>query len=50
MRSAAVVALTAALEAAGLYPELELIMFVQFNEGAQRVYLEAADRLGIRGS
>jgi len=47
MRKAAVVALSAALEAIGLYPELERIIFVQFNAGAQQVYREAATRLGI---
>lgn len=47
MREAAVVAFSAALEAIGLYPELERIIFVQFNEGAQQVYREAATRLGI---
>jgi len=47
MREAAVVALSAALEAIGLYPELERIIFVQFNEGAQQVYCEAATRRGI---
>ena len=41
MREAAVVALLAARTAVGLYPELERIVFVQFSEGAQRVYLDA---------
>jgi len=48
MREAAVVALSTALEAVGLYPELERIIFVQFNEVAQQVYREAAMRLGIK--
>jgi O-acetyl-ADP-ribose deacetylase (regulator of RNase III) len=47
MREAAGIALSAALEAVGLYPELERIVFVQFNAGAQQVYREAASRLGI---
>jgi O-acetyl-ADP-ribose deacetylase (regulator of RNase III) len=47
MREAVVIALAAALDAAGLYPELERIIFVQFSEGAQHVYREAATRLGI---
>lgn len=47
MREAAVIALSAALAAIGRYPELERIIFVQFNEGAQQVYREAATRLGI---
>ncbi|MDD2309243.1 MAG: O-acetyl-ADP-ribose deacetylase [Desulfuromonadaceae bacterium] len=44
---AAVVALAAALEAINLYPELKRVVFVQFSEGAQQVYREAATRLGI---
>ena len=47
MREAAVIALSAALTAIREYPELERIVFVQFNEPAQQVYLEAAARLGI---
>ena len=47
MREAAVVALSAAQTAIGLYPELKQIIFVQFNAGAQQVYREAAVRLGI---
>ena len=47
MREAAVVALSAAQDAVGLYPELERVIFVQFSEGAQEVYREAAERLGI---
>lgn len=47
MREAAVIALSAAQTAKGLYPELERIIFVQFSEGAQQVYEEAAARLGI---
>jgi O-acetyl-ADP-ribose deacetylase (regulator of RNase III) len=47
MREAAVIALSAALDAIGLYPELERIIFVKFNAGAQQVYREAASRLGI---
>ena len=47
MREAAVVALSAAQAAIGMYPELERVIFVQFNAGAQQVYQEAAARLGI---
>jgi O-acetyl-ADP-ribose deacetylase (regulator of RNase III) len=47
MREAAVIALSAAQTAIGLYPELERVVFVQFNAGAQQVYREAASRLGI---
>lgn len=47
MREAAVIALSAALEASRLYPELERIIFVQYNAGAQQVYREAASQLGI---
>ncbi len=47
MREAAVIALSAALDAIRLYPELERIIFVQFSAGAQQVYREAASRLGI---
>jgi O-acetyl-ADP-ribose deacetylase (regulator of RNase III) len=45
MREAAVIALSAAQEAIGLYPGLERIIFVQFNAPAQSVYLEAAERV-----
>ena len=47
MREASVVALSAAQAAIGEYPELERIIFVQFNAPAQQVYREAAGRLGI---
>ena len=47
MREAVVIALAAAQSAISLYPELERIIFVQFSEGAQQVYREAAARLGI---
>lgn len=47
MREAAVIALSAAQAAGSLYPELERIIFVQFSEGAQQVYREAAEGLGI---
>jgi O-acetyl-ADP-ribose deacetylase (regulator of RNase III) len=47
MRKAAVIALSAALEACGNYPGLERIIFVQFSAPAQQVYREAAARLGI---
>ena len=47
MREAAVIALSAAQTARASYPELERILFVQFSEPAQQVYLEAAVRLGI---
>ena len=47
MREAAIVALSAARAASTMYPELERIVFVQFNAGAQQVYREAATRLGI---
>lgn len=47
MREAAEIALSAALAAIALYPELERIIFVQFSEGAQQVYREAAARLGM---
>jgi len=48
MRAAALIALSAAQAAITAYPELERIVFVQFNAPAQQVYLEAAARLGIR--
>jgi O-acetyl-ADP-ribose deacetylase (regulator of RNase III) len=47
MHEAAAIALSAAQAAIALYPELERIIFVQFSAGAQRVYEEAATRLGI---
>lgn len=47
MREAAVVALSMARAAIKGYPELERIIFVQFNAPAQQVYREAAARLGI---
>jgi O-acetyl-ADP-ribose deacetylase (regulator of RNase III) len=47
MREAATVALSAAEAARTMYPELERIIFVQFNAGAQQVYREAAERLGM---
>jgi O-acetyl-ADP-ribose deacetylase (regulator of RNase III) len=47
MREAATVALSAAEAARTMYPELERIIFVQFNAGAQQVYREAAKRLGM---
>ncbi len=47
MRLAAVIALSAGLSAVVRNPGLERIIFVQFNEGAQQVYREAAARLGI---
>jgi O-acetyl-ADP-ribose deacetylase (regulator of RNase III) len=45
MREAAVIALSAAQDAIGRYPELERIIFVQFNGPAQSVYLEAAEKV-----
>jgi len=48
MREAAVIALSAAQAAIREYPELERVVFVQFSDGAQQVYREAAIRLGIR--
>jgi len=47
MREAAVIALSAARTARDSFPELERVIFVQFSEGAQQVYREAAARLGI---
>ena len=47
MREAVKIALTAALTAIKENPALERVIFVQFNEGAQQVYKEAAARLGI---
>lgn len=45
MREAAVIALSAAEAASKRYPELQRIIFVQYNAPAQQVYLEAAARL-----
>jgi O-acetyl-ADP-ribose deacetylase (regulator of RNase III) len=47
MREAALIALEASQEAIKSYPELERIIFVQYNEPAQQIYLETAARLGI---
>lgn len=47
MREAAVIALSAAQAAMKMYPELEKIIFVQYNPPAQQVYRESAARLGI---
>ncbi|MFZ4855279.1 MAG: O-acetyl-ADP-ribose deacetylase [Desulfuromonadaceae bacterium] len=47
MRESVVIALSAALVARKEYPELERIIFVQFSDGAQQVYLDAAARLGV---
>jgi O-acetyl-ADP-ribose deacetylase (regulator of RNase III) len=47
MRKAAVIALSAALAARAAYPGLERVLFVQFNDPAQQVYLEAAENLNI---
>jgi O-acetyl-ADP-ribose deacetylase (regulator of RNase III) len=47
MREAAVIALSAAQAAIKDYPELDRLIFVQFNAPAQQVYREAAARLGI---
>jgi len=47
MRQAAVVALSAALDARRHSPLLERIVFVQYNPQAQLLYLEAARNLGI---
>ena len=47
MREAAVIALSEAQKARAAYPELERIIFVQFNEPAQQVYRETAARLGV---
>ncbi|MDD2735052.1 MAG: O-acetyl-ADP-ribose deacetylase [Desulfuromonadaceae bacterium] len=47
MRKSVGIAFAAAQNAVGLFPELERIIFVQFNEGAQQVYREEAARLGI---
>lgn len=44
---AAVIALSAALAATTMYPELERIVFVQFSAGAQQVYRETVARLGL---
>lgn len=42
MREAAVIALSAAHAAIGLYPELERVIFVQFSAAAQEIYREAS--------
>jgi O-acetyl-ADP-ribose deacetylase (regulator of RNase III) len=47
MREAAVIALSAAQTARTAYPELERIIFVQFNDPAQQVYQEAVARLSV---
>lgn len=47
MRAAAEIALKAAQAAIGENPLLERIVFVQFSDPAQQVYLETAARLGI---
>ena len=47
MREAAVVALSEAQKARVAHPELERIIFVQYNAPAQQVYQETAARLGI---
>ena len=47
MREAAIIALSAAQSARECFPELERIIFVQFNEPAQQAYLDTAARLGI---
>jgi O-acetyl-ADP-ribose deacetylase (regulator of RNase III) len=44
MREAAFIALSAAQAAGKIYPELERVVFVQFSDGAQRIYQEAALR------
>ncbi|HIJ95334.1 MAG TPA: O-acetyl-ADP-ribose deacetylase [Desulfuromonadales bacterium] len=45
MREAAVIALSAAEAAREQFPELQRIIFVQYNAPAQQVYQEAAARL-----
>lgn len=47
MREAALIALSEALDAIRVYPEIERIIFVQFSGGAQQVYKETASQLGI---
>ena len=47
MRAAAKIALFSAREATASYPELERIIFVQFSEEAQQIYLEAGAVLKI---
>ncbi len=47
MRESVVIALSSAKEAISMYQELERIIFVQFSEAAQQIYLEAASRLGV---
>lgn len=47
MREAATIAISAGKIAAGLYPELQRIIFVQFSSAAQQIYIETASKLGI---
>lgn len=47
MREAVKIALSVALNAIRENPGLERVIFVQFNEPAQQVYLDEASRLGI---
>lgn len=47
MRAAAEIALRAAMAAIRENPGLDRIVFVQFSEPAQQIYLETAVRLGI---
>ena len=47
MREAAAIALSAAQAAIRDYPEMERVIFVPFSEGAQQVYREAAEKLGV---
>jgi len=47
MRESVVIALAAALDAREKYLELERIIFVQFSDGAEQIYRDAAIRLGI---
>jgi O-acetyl-ADP-ribose deacetylase (regulator of RNase III) len=47
MREAAVIALSAAKAAIGMYPELKRVVFVQFSDEALQIYRETAARLGI---
>lgn len=47
MPAAAVIALSAAQAAQSSCPELERIIFVQFSDPAQQVYMQAAAVLGI---
>lgn len=50
MRESVLIALSAALDAREKYPELEQIIFVQFSDGAQQVYKDAAALMGIAPS